>query len=1383
MKRWRGRPPAPARSALDAKAVPTPPSDLKRTRPRARRLLTRFVRCTAALALAPVALAVHSDVPHVVFVVGEGEYQSQATMPALAERLEESFGWRTTMLLDEELHAGEDNHVEGLEALEDADLLVLYLRFRQWPEEDLTALQAYVDRGGAIAAFRTSTHAFAYDGDDERSGYNQFGAEVLGAPWIFHYGHDSSTAVSTPEDARDSEILRGVDDTFAVRSWTYHVRPDHPPEDAEILLLGAPVVPKSRERKPGPEAVNPVAWTRIHPGGGRVFMTTMGHPEDFRVDSFRTLLGNGMHWALGLEPAGAAIADFPEVVHPDDREEQDDVSPWERMDYGPCIAISLSIGEDLPPVNKALVMPLRTREGAETDLWAAFDTDLLILRCVWRGELGLRGIVYDGPHGTFPEIDGEVLLRTAAAPGWIPQGAEISDPRGEPFGPVPDAYGRWLGHHLDGDDVILRYRAGDREVLQRLWVEGEDDEAAVVAEFTTTSGEGRFRLFDPALSEGSIRTTASGADAAIEEGMLAIPTGGSVRVAMGIGETPRPSPARDLDARAAARRGRGRWGAPLVTEGVIDEGREGGDAVRRLTLGEGGTMRVARAKERRARLEIVGDGRANRSVIIEGAAPMEPSDLTELADADDLLGLWPVGDEAARAERNALTGDRDLRLDGVTWRRGVKGRALDFDGTAAAWPEDLELDLEDDDATIAAWIQTTSDGTVFADARPDGEWVPDGVTLFLRGGQLTFDVGWVGALDGGPRLDDGAWHHVAATWRAEDGEVRLFVDGVRVARGELPLEGKSRRRFRPRFGWTNEDFPETPRFSGYMDGLALIAAAVDDDRIADLAAAGAEPIVLGTAVTGAEGALLRLEDEGRSCVLDAKGKGGAFEVRRRRGHRSAVIAWAETARAGGAAARPFRIDRITWPEDNPHDSWMRFGAFDLVPGEAEEGPTSAVIATWSGDAWRVDGLDEDLDELTWQRIASGLNQPFGVLCDEGSTLVLGRDQVTELVDSNGDGEADLHACVSNAPRNSEHFHEPASGLLRGPDGQLHWIKAARHAKRALHDQHGAIVRLGPDGESTEVIARGFRAPIGLTMLPDGALLCSDQEGHWTPANRINLVRPDASTPPFLGNGWAARSGPVDRLREGREAVQVPWPDDTEMVPPLCWIHPSVDRSPSSQVLADHPAWGPLEGQILGLSYGTGEVYLVLREDVPGPDGGVVTQGGVVKLGIQLPTGLLQGRIHPVTGDLYVCGLFGWSSDRTEPGGFHRIRPDAEAFAEALDVPTAMRAEEGALVLSFLAPLGADAAQDADRWALTAWNYRRSSDYGSPTFDLDGRREARSSLAVERVELSDGGRTARLVVPDLEPCMQLHVEWDIEDAEGRELRHAAHLTINALHPAR
>ena len=297
---------------------------------------------------------------------------------------------------------------------------------------------------------------------------------------------------------------------------------------------------------------------------------------------------------------------------------------------------------------------------------------------------------------------------------------------------------------------------------------------------------------------------------------------------------------------------------------------------------------------------------------------MAPGDLTDLA-ADALLGLWPVGDEATRAERNALTGDRDLRLDGVTWRRGVKGRALDFDGTAAAWPEDVELDLEDDDATIAAWIQTTSDGTVFADARPDGDWVPDGVTLFLRDGQLTFDVGWVGA-PGGPRIDDGAaprGRHVAL----EDGEVRLFVDGVRVAR-ELP-RGQSRRRFRP-LRMDERGFRRRVR---YMEN-SLIADAVDDDRVVDLAVAGAGMIV-GTVVSGAEGA------ERPAPSTPPGGGGFKFAVT------AAVTAWRDRARHA-RGCRPF-ASTASLARGQPHDS-MRFGARPR-PEPDEEGLTSAVIAT------------------------------------------------------------------------------------------------------------------------------------------------------------------------------------------------------------------------------------------------------------------------------------------------------------------------------------------------------------------------------------------------------------------------------------------------------
>lgn len=274
-----------------------------------------------------------ADKPHVVFVVGEGEYRSEITMPALAERLASTWGWRTTVLLDQSLHSGDDNHVPGLDALDDADLLVLYLRFRRWPADDLEALGKYIDSGRPIVAFRTTTHAFNYPRDDPRADWNNFGADVLGAPWIRHYGHASSThattVVDSAKDTRDGEtdntdpsddcfaVLGGVPESFDVRSWTYHIRPDHPPADATILVYGSPV--REGIRSDDPATVNPIVWTRSTKRGGRVFMTTMGHPEDFHVEAFRRLIGNGLHWALGKPTPNETLPDFPKVLHPDDQ--------------------------------------------------------------------------------------------------------------------------------------------------------------------------------------------------------------------------------------------------------------------------------------------------------------------------------------------------------------------------------------------------------------------------------------------------------------------------------------------------------------------------------------------------------------------------------------------------------------------------------------------------------------------------------------------------------------------------------------------------------------------------------------------------------------------------------------------------------------------------------------------------------------------------------------------------------------------------------------------------------------------------------------------------------------------------------------------------------
>jgi len=81
-------------------------------------VLALALTLTAAAAAAP---------PHVVFVVGEGEYRSEWSMPALADLLEREHGFETTVLVDRRLNGGPGNDIEGLEALEDADLAVFYV--------------------------------------------------------------------------------------------------------------------------------------------------------------------------------------------------------------------------------------------------------------------------------------------------------------------------------------------------------------------------------------------------------------------------------------------------------------------------------------------------------------------------------------------------------------------------------------------------------------------------------------------------------------------------------------------------------------------------------------------------------------------------------------------------------------------------------------------------------------------------------------------------------------------------------------------------------------------------------------------------------------------------------------------------------------------------------------------------------------------------------------------------------------------------------------------------------------------------------------------------------------------------------------------------------
>ncbi|MBA4149826.1 MAG: ThuA domain-containing protein [Verrucomicrobia bacterium] len=241
--------------------------------------------------------------PHVVFVTGDHEYSSERTMPIFAEALEKHFGMRTTVLyaVNEKGERDEnyEKNIAGLDALKKADVAIFYLRWRQLPAGQVAKIEEYLKSGRPVIGFRTSTHAFNYPKGHELERWNAFGEVALGSPpgWggaagHTHYGHKSRTDVFVNPGESEHPILKGVDQEFQVRSWLYRVKPNYPPSNATELLIGQAVNPDK------PAIPNPVAWTWTNQWKGKVFTTTLGHPEDFQEESFQRLLVNALHWSV-----------------------------------------------------------------------------------------------------------------------------------------------------------------------------------------------------------------------------------------------------------------------------------------------------------------------------------------------------------------------------------------------------------------------------------------------------------------------------------------------------------------------------------------------------------------------------------------------------------------------------------------------------------------------------------------------------------------------------------------------------------------------------------------------------------------------------------------------------------------------------------------------------------------------------------------------------------------------------------------------------------------------------------------------------------------------------------------------------------------------------
>ncbi len=770
-----------------------------------------------------------------------------------------------------------------------------------------------------------------------------------------------------------------------------------------------------------------------------------------------------------------------------------------------------------------------------------------------------------------------------------------------------------------------------------------------------------------------------------------------------------------------------------------------------------------------------------------------------VATLDDRAGRWLVSDDG-RAVSQSSRGDSSARAPTT------------FDGQRYFEIEDIDgLDMYTRSFAVQAEITASGDGTIFSRAPKEGPWEPGGQSLFIRNGKLSYDVGWVGVIQSSVRVDDGQPHVVALCWNETTTLASLWVDGERVAKKKMrPRQRLENAVFR--IGKTSNDFPSpsvlkssaiaSVRFFSRelqaADVASVNAAAPSAMWVIDQADASGKLVdstgnghtahgvtapetEAGRLVCGwkADSVGLQWAPRGRQLILripagpeklqatvwsSRAADDDELDMTRNFDSNNTIVkveamdieprapVFPETMVtdvAMGGDQGGFAVDVLAVPTANPWQARVRTSGHDFF----QDGDRMAVC-TWDGDVWIVSGLSgldhaEASPKLTWRRIAFGLFQPLGLKIIDGTIYLTCRDQLVRLDDRNQDGEIDYYHCVNNDHQVTEHFHEFAMGLQTDEQGNFYYAKSARHALTALVPHHGTLLRVTPDGSRTDILAKGFRAANGVCLNPDGSFIVTDQEGHWNPKNRINWVHEGG----FYGNMYGYHD--------------VTDASDAAMEQPLCWITNKFDRSPAELLWVDSPAWGPLAGSLLNLSYGYGKVYVVPHETVEGQ-----VQGGMCQLPIaDFPTGTMRGRFSPFDGQLYLCGLSAWATNQTmQEGGLYRVRYTGQPVA----LPVELSASQVGMRIGFSEPLGESTSLSPEDYAVEVWSLKRTKNYGSDHYD-------QHPLEITDVLLSEDRKSLTLIMPEISPtwCMELRLSVVTED--GRRVERIIHNTVHHLGP--
>lgn len=409
---------------------------------------------------------------------------------------------------------------------------------------------------------------------------------------------------------------------------------------------------------------------------------------------------------------------------------------------------------------------------------------------------------------------------------------------------------------------------------------------------------------------------------------------------------------------------------------------------------------------------------------------------------------------------------------------------------------------------------------------------------------------------------------------------------------------------------------------------------------------------------------------------------------------------------------------FTLSQARPDDFQPRVGGMDFMSDGA------LVVCTWDsvGGVYTlknvVDGPPEAI-EVT--QIASGLAEPLGLKVVEDTIYVLQKQELTKLVDNDGDGFIDEYVTHSDDWEVSANFHEFSFGL-EYQDGYFYGALAiailpgGASAQPQIPDR-GKVVKISRVDGSVEFIAHGLRTPNGVGEGVNNDIFIADNQGDWLPSSKIIPVKKGA----FYGS----------------RAVDFEGTADLEVTPPVVWL--PQDEIGNSPTTPSYINVGPYNGQMIHGEVTHGGVKRVYVEQVDG-----TYQGAVFRFIQGLEAGVNRLTWGP-DGSLYVGGVGStgnWQQDGKLWYGIQKLTYNGNPVFE----PLAVRARSNGLEIEFTEPIGIDAGRSKDHYQVKQWYYEPTENYGGPKLD-------EKVLTIQTVNISED---CKKIFLELEGMKEGHV---------------------------